>query len=242
VCALEREGLFAVDRVVTVSDYTRRRIAEHYGMDGRDIEVVHNGVDEFVGPQPMLGLSERWPRTVLFVGRLTAQKGPQYFLLAAERVLRSAPETRFILAGEGDMRGHLQAQAEELGIADRVLFTGFLSRFDLDRVYSLANVCVMTSVSEPFGLVALEAMKRGIPVIVPEHAGVTEVVRNCRTIDHQDVDGVARGIMEVLDYDRDGAEELAGNAAREVQQLTWAEAARKLIGIYESLPAARQRR
>jgi glycosyltransferase involved in cell wall biosynthesis len=241
VTALEKEGLAASDRIVAVSDYTRLRIAGSYGMDSRSVEVIHNGVDEFVHLSPRLGLSDRWPRTVLFVGRLTAQKGPQYFLLAAEKVLRSAPETRFILAGEGDMRERLQAQAEDMDIADKVLFTGFLSRFDLDRVYNLASVCVMTSVSEPFGLVALEAMKRGIPVIVPDHAGVTEVVRNCRRVDQRDVDAIAREILEVLDFDRQTAEELAENAAREVGELTWRQAARKLIGIYEQLSVAGQR-
>lgn len=235
VCALEKEGLFAADRVVSVSDYTRRRIADSYGLDPQRVEVVHNGVDEIAQPSPRLGLSDRWPRTVLFVGRLTAQKGPQYFMLAAERVLRSAPDTRFIMAGEGDMRAYLEGLARDMGIADSVLFTGFLSRFDLDRVYNLANVCVMTSVSEPFGLVALEAMKRGIPVIVPGHAGVAEVVRHCRLVDSWDVEGVAREILEVLNDDHRVADRMAENAAREVKDLTWRQAARKLIGVYEGL-------
>ncbi|MEE8372645.1 MAG: glycosyltransferase, partial [Dehalococcoidia bacterium] len=149
--------------------------------------------------------------------------------------------TRFIMAGEGDMRAYLEGLARDLGIADSVLFTGFLSRFDLDRVYNLANVCVMTSVSEPFGLVALEAMKRGIPVIVPEHAGVAEVVRHCRLVDYWDVEGVAREILEVLNDDHRIADRMAENAAREVKDLTWRQAARKLIGVYEGLAVGGRR-
>lgn len=235
ICALEKEGLVAADRVVAVSRYTRERIAKCYRVDPGRVTVVPNGTDETVplslGHRP----NESSPKTALFVGRLTAQKGPQYFLLAAEKVLRSAPETRFIVVGDGDMRGYLQDMARDLRIADRVLFTGFLTRFDLDRVYGLASVCVLTSVSEPFGLVALEAMKRGIPVIVPTGAGVTEVVRRCVLVDYWDVDGIAGAILDVLNNRDRLADELAVNGAREARKLTWKRAARKLVGVYEEM-------
>lgn len=236
ICAIEKEGLLAADRVIAVSRYTRRRITEIYRMDPRKVEVIHNGINEDAHLSTRLGLSEHRPKTVLFVGRLTAQKGPQYFLLAAERVLKSAPDIRFLIVGDGDMRSHLEKMVEKLGITDRVLFTGFLSQFDLDRVYTLANVCVMTSVSEPFGLVVLEAMKHGVPVIVPRHAGVTEVVRHCLRIDYWDIDSIAEEILAVINNDS-LAEELARNAAQEVAKLTWKRAARKLITVYHRLSA-----
>jgi len=240
VCALEGEGLRAANHVITVSSYTRQQIAENYRLAPGRTEVIHNGIDEIVHFSPRLSLSERWPKTALFVGRLTAQKGPQYFLSAAERVLRSAPDTRFIIVGDGDMRSYLEQLAKELRITDRVLFTGFLSRFDLERVYTLANVCVSTSVSEPFGLVALEAMKHRVPVIVPRHAGVTEVVRHCVQIEYWDVDGIADAILDILSNHDSLAEELSRNAAQEVRKLTWERAARKVIGVYQGLSAPSQ--
>ena len=242
LCALEKEGLLAGNRVIAVSRYTRRRILESYGIDSRKVRVIHNGVDTDAPPSTRVGPSEHRPKTVLFAGRLTAQKGPQYFLLAAERVLKSAPDTRFVIAGDGDERSHLERMTEELGIEDRVLFTGFLSQFDLDRVYSLASVCVMTSVSEPFGLVALEAMRRGIPVIVPKQAGVTEVVRYCLRVDYRNVDGIAAKVLALIDDRKHLGSVLAGNAMHEVANVTWREAARKLIKIYCGLSAQGQRR
>jgi glycosyltransferase involved in cell wall biosynthesis len=240
VCALEKEGLLAADRVIAVSRYTGQRVAENYGIDPHKVKVIHNGIDEDVHLSARLRPSEHRPKTVLFVGRLTAQKGPQYFLLAAEKVLRSAPNTRFLIVGDGDMRSHLEKMAEELGITDRVLFTGFLSRFDLDRVYTLASVCVMTSVSEPFGLVALEAIQHGVPVIVPQHAGVTEVIKHCVRADYWDIDGIAAEILAVVNNNNSLADELTGNAAQEVTKLTWKQAAKKLIGVYRGLLAESQ--
>jgi len=238
VCNLEKEGLLAADRVIAVSRYTRRRICENYRVDPRKVTVVHNGVDETIRPSTRLDTAEKRPKIVLFAGRLTAQKGPQYFLLAAEKVLKVASDVRFFIVGDGDERSHLEKMAAEMNITDSVLFTGFLSRFDLDRIYALASVCVMTSVSEPFGLVALEAIWRGVPVIVPRHAGVTEVVRHCLRVDYWDVDGIAAAILAVIGNHSSLADELTTKAAREVRKLTWKKAARRLIGIYRELPAA----
>ena len=235
VCALEKEGLLAADRVIAVSRFTRQRIAENYGIDPHKVEVIHNGIDDDACLSTRLSPSEYRPKTVLFAGRLTAQKGPQYFLLAAERVLESDPDLRFLVVGDGDMRCHLEKMAEELGIADNVRFLGFLSQFDLSRVYSLASVCIMTSVSEPFGLVALEAMKRWIPVIIPRHAGVTEVIKHCLRIDYWDIDSIAEKILAVVNSHDSLAEELARGAAQEATRLTWIRAARKLVHVYHGL-------
>ena len=237
VCALEKEGLLAADQVIAVSRYTRQEITENYGIDPLKVEVVHNGIDEDIHPSTRLNPGEHRPKIVLFVGRLTAQKGPQYFLLAAKRVLQSDPNMRFLVVGDGDMRCHIEKMAEELGIAGNVLFSGFLSQSELDRVYTLSSVCVMTSISEPFGLVALEAMQRGVPVIVPRQAGVTEVVRHCIRVDYWDIDSIARGILAVVNNHNYLAEELSQNAAREVVRLTWKRAARKLISVYYRLSA-----
>lgn len=237
ICALEKNGLLAADQVIAVSRYTKQRIAEVYGIDPHKVKVIHNGIDKDIHVSARLTLGEHRPKIVLFVGRLTAQKGPQYFLLAAKRALESDTNMRLVIAGDGDMRCHLEAMAVELGIADRVLFTGFLSQFDLDRIYTLASVCVMTSVSEPFGLVALEAMRHGVPVILPRHAGVAEVVRNCLRVDYWDIDGIAYRIIAVVSGRDSLAQELSRNAAQEVTRLTWNRAARKLVRIYHGLSA-----
>lgn len=237
ICALEKNGLLAADQVIAVSRYTKQRIAEVYGIDPHKVKVIHNGIDNDIAVSARLTLGENRPKIVLFVGRLTAQKGPQYFLLAAKRALEWDTNMRLVIAGDGDMRCHLEEMAVELGIADRVLFTGFLSQFDLDRIYTLASVCVMTSVSEPFGLVALEAMRHGVPVILPRHAGVAEVVRNCLRVDYWDIDGIAEEILAVVNNRDSLARELSRNAAQEVTRLTWNRAARKLVHIYHGLSA-----
>ena len=232
ICALEKEGLVAADQIIAVSRYTRQRIAENYGIAPYKIRVIHNGIDKDTCLATKLNPSEHRLEIVLFVGRLTAQKGPQYFLLAAKRALQSNPDLRFLVVGDGDMRCHLEKMAEESGIADKVFFAGFLSQFELSRVYTLASVCVMTSISEPFGLVALEAMQHGVPVIVPRHAGVTEVVRHCLQVDYWDIDSIAREMLAVVNNRNSLAEELTKNAARAVAKLTWEKAAKKLIAVY----------
>jgi glycosyltransferase involved in cell wall biosynthesis len=235
VCAIEQEGLSTADWVVAVSEYERQRIADSYVVDLSRLSVIHNGVEEVHVTTAPPSMQEAPRGRVLFVGRLTAQKGPQYFLLAAVKVLDVLPETRFLVVGEGDMHDHLRDMACELGIRDKLLLTGFLSKFDLDRVYAMSDVCVMTSVAEPFGMVALEAMSRGIPTVVPREAGVAEAVQNCIRIDYWDADMVAGVILEVLE-NRDGiADRLARDGAAEARRLTWDLAARRVRQIYETL-------
>ncbi len=243
ICALEKEGLIAADQVITVSRYTKQQVIKNYGVCPRKVKVIHNGIDKdihLLSPAIMENVAMKQScshrtKIVLFVGRLTVQKGPQYFLLAAKRVLEFAPELHFLIVGDGDMRYYLERMVNDLGIADNVRFLGFLSQFDLSRIYTLASVCVMTSVSEPFGLVALEAMQHGVPVIIPRHAGVTEVVKCCLRVDYWDIDSIAEGILTMVNNRDSLAEELSNGATQEVARLTWEKAAKKLIGIYHEL-------
>ena len=235
ICALEKEGIFSADRVIAVSEYARAQIVYNYDIDSGSVDIVYNGTDEIKCSPPYSIRVERRPATVLFAGRLTAQKGPHYFLLAAEVVLRSAPDTRFIVAGEGDLRGDLENIAVGLGIGDSVNFAGFLSRFDLERVYDRADVCVMTSISEPFGIVALEAAVRGIPLIVPPHAGVTEVLQHCMRVDPWDTERVAGSILDIINNRNSLADDLSQIAIREARALTWERAALRIMEIYREL-------
>ncbi len=237
VCAIEQEAVSAADWIIAVSEYERQRIADSYVVDLSRLSVIHNGVEEAHVTTAPPSMREDPRRRVLFVGRLTAQKGPQYFLMAAAKVLEVLPEARFLVVGEGDMHDRLRDMAFELGIGDKLLLMGFLSRFDLDRVYAVSDVCVMTSVSEPFGMVALEAMSRGIPTVVPREAGVAEAIQNCVRIDYWDAESVAGVILEILE-NRDGiADRLARDGAAEAGRLTWDLAARRVRRIYETLMA-----
>ena len=195
----EREGLRAADRVIANSHVTKRQVVESYGVHEDVVDVVHWGIEprdagDRRGVSPF---GEDVP-TVLFLGRLAMQKGPDYFIKAAARVAAVRADVRFIVAGTGDMMEHLMLECVRLGIADRVHFTGGISREDAERLYRIATVCVMPSVSEPFGLVALESLRAQTPVIVSKRAGVNEAIANLLTVEFWDIDDMADKILAVV--------------------------------------------
>jgi glycosyltransferase involved in cell wall biosynthesis len=228
VFAIEQAGMRAADRVVTVS----RRVAEtciaRYGVDPGRVRVLYNGVDpdrDSRGPGvPLRPL-------VLFLGRVTLQKGPEYFLRAAKRVLEIEPAAHFVLAGTGDQLPRMIEMAAELGLGSRVLFPGFVDRDRAAQLYASADVFVMPSVSEPFGIVPLEAMDRGVPVIVSRQSGVSEVLRNALKVDFWDVDDLAGKIAAALRYPS-LANELSGQGLSEVGQLSWDAVAEQTQQLY----------
>ncbi|MGE5276170.1 MAG: glycosyltransferase family 4 protein, partial [Acidobacteriota bacterium] len=175
---------------------------------------------------------------VLFAGRLTRQKGPDYFLEAAALVAREIPGARFAVAGAGDRLAALRESARALGLGRKVAFTGFLPAAELDRLYARADVYVMPSASEPFGLAALEALQHGTPVILSREAGVSEVVRNVLRVDFGDVRELASKILSVLLFSP-LRRALSARGRREVSHLSWREAAQRVLAVYaELLPAA----
>lgn len=220
----EREGMLAADRVVANSEALRRVCIERYGIPAGKVDVVHWGIDGDEAPPdgprenpflpPNAGPARRVP-IILFLGRVTWQKGPDYFVELAGRVARHAPEAKFILAGQGDMLPGLIRRAAELGIADRIHFTGGVHGAQVTRLYRMADVCVMPSVSEPFGLVALESLRLGTPCVIPKTAGVAEVVRHTFKADFWDVEAMTTQIVALLRYPvlRD---EMSDNARREL--------------------------
>lgn len=232
---LERRALAAADRVVAVSRYTARVLAERYGVSPEKIRVVHNAV----GPRerfPGLPIGSEDP-VVLFAGRITYQKGPEYFVEAAARVAREIPNVRFAVAGAGDRRSDMARRAAEHGIAANFVFTGFLPPGELDRLYAGADVFVLPSVSEPFGLAALEALQHGTPAIVSRGAGVSEVVRNILRVDFGDVDDLASKILSVLLYPP-LARTLGREGLAEVKRLSWRDAAEKCLDVYREVQGA----
>lgn len=225
ICRLEHEGMMAADRIVANSHALRRTCVERYGIPASRIDVVHWGIDsdgipDTEPPAPLFqrpsirGRSAR-PPMVLFLGRVTWQKGPGYFIETAARVAPHVPAARFVVAGQGDLLPYLMDRAAELGIADRVHFAGGVHGAEVHRLYRAADVCVMPSVSEPFGLVALESLRHGTPCVIPRTAGVAEVVSNTFKLDFWDIEGMADRIVGLLRYPELRAE-LSENARREL--------------------------
>ncbi len=233
--AIEKAGMEGADLVVTVSRRVRDTCVEKYFIDPAKIRVVHNGVESWAPGRE----ASPWERTggrkvVLFLGRVTLQKGPDYFLEAARRVLSVRPDVAFIMAGNGDMLPRMVERAAELGIASNVLFAGFVSREEALRLYRLADVYVMPSVSEPFGVAPLEAMTQGVPVIVSRQSGVAEVVRHAIKVDFWDVEDLAAKLVAALSYPT-MARQLRDEGPREAARLNWDAAAERMIGVYDEL-------
>lgn len=234
----EREGIIAADRVISVSNFTKEVLVRNYGVNADKIEVVHNGIDvngkQSTQKSGILELKKLGYKIVLFVGRITIMKGADYLIYAAKKVLEYNPKVIFVLAGAGDMEGQIMKQAAELGISNKVLFPGFLRGEELATAYRSADLFVMPSVAEPFGMVPLEALLYGTPVLISKTSGVSEVLKNALKTDFWDVDDMADKILSVISY-KSLHDELAVNGARDVTTCSWGKAANKCIGIYSSL-------
>jgi glycosyltransferase involved in cell wall biosynthesis len=234
VYAIERAGMRGADVVVAVS----RRIADtciaRYGVDPARIRVVYNGVDP---DREERGAGLPLRPLVLFLGRVTLQKGPEYFLRAAQRVLELEPAAHFVLAGTGDQLPRMIEHAAELGLGRRVLFPGFVDRARAAELYASADVFVMPSVSEPFGIVPLEAMDRGVPVIVSRQSGVSEVLQHALKVDFWDVEDLAGKIVAALRY-RGLARQLRQSGRDEVAGLSWDAVAEQTHRLYEEVSRA----
>lgn len=237
VYAIEREGFHRADRIIAVSGYTRNMIVNRYGVAPDLVSVVHNGVDisgSSAVAQHLDWLKQSGKKLVLFVGRITMQKGPDYFLHAASLVIRHDPDTLFIMSGSGDMERQMMMLSAHLGISDHILFTGFLRGRELESCYRAADVFVMPSVSEPFGIAALESMAYDTPVIVSKQSGVAELLTHALKADFWDTQEIAHKILAVLRY-RSLGQQLSTYGHDEVQEYTWEKAANECARVYNSL-------
>ena len=239
---IERRGLHGAMRVVAVSQLTRNVISSRYGVPEQRIEVVYNGVDlEPTQGEHMTGIQSR-DKIVLYFGRITYQKGPEYFIAAAKRVLDIMPDVKFVVAGSGDQAKGMIEMAAHLGIGHKVLFTGFLRGKDIQRVFALADLYVMPSVSEPFGIAPLEAMGHNVPVIISKSSGVSEVLSHALKVDFWDTDDMANKIIAVLRHPP-LQRTLQEHGAFEVRRLTWDGAAQRCDAVYRAaIDEMRQRR
>jgi glycogen synthase len=230
---LERFGLEAADRVIAVSHYTKKMIVGRYGIAPEKISVVYNALNQREAGETYRTLRAGDDKVVLFMGRITFQKGPDYFIDAAARVLKEMPEVTFIMAGSGDMMPRMVERVAELKIGKRFHFTGFLQGRQVEEAFAGADLYVMPSVSEPFGLAPLEAMMYDVPVIISRQSGVSEILKHALKVDFWDVDELADKMIAVLKYPP-LAGELVERAREELKNLRWEKAAQKILEVYNS--------
>ncbi len=230
---IEKLGFEHADKIIAVSEFTKKKIIEHYKIPAEKIEVVHNSIiKEFQDHQRTAYLKNK--KNVLFLGRITMQKGPEYFIKAASRVLEIEPTVNFIMAGDGDMLGQMVTLSHELKIQDNIIFTGFLRGNDIDKAFQSADVFVMPSVSEPFGLVALEAIHNGTPVIMSKQSGVAETIPNSLKVDFWDTDEIANQILMTLKYQA-LSNELTKMSKHDLNRLSWHGQTKKIKDIYHTI-------
>ncbi|MFH1614017.1 MAG: glycosyltransferase family 4 protein [Planctomycetota bacterium] len=235
---IERKGMHAASRVIAVSNLTRNTIISRYAVPPAKVEVVHNGVERNGKlcslQQAVINKDEK---LVLFLGRITMQKGPEYFLAAAKKVLEVIENVKFVMVGSGDMMHRAVELAAHLGIGHKVLFTGFLRGNDVAAIYKMADLYVMPSVSEPFGIAPLEALDHDVPVIISKQSGVSEVLKHALKVDFWDIEEMANKIIAVLKYPPLQMT-LREQGNFEVRRLRWQDSAGRCVKIYEDLVAS----
>ena len=234
IVAVEHQGLENATRVVAVSYYTRGLINRVHHTPLDKISVVHNGVYARETVEAYTEQRRTTGPVVLFLGRVTFQKGPEYFVQAAAKVLEHVPDAVFVMAGSGDMLPGMKAMVDDLGITDSFRFPGFVRGAELERTFSTADVYVMPSVSEPFGIAPLEAMSYDRPVIVSKQSGVSEVLRNALKVDFWDVDKMSSQIVALLELP-ELRRVIVERAREEIRHIHWDAAAEKLVPVYESV-------
>jgi glycosyltransferase involved in cell wall biosynthesis len=231
---IERRGMHAAMKVIAVSYLTKNLITHHYGIDPGKVEVVYNAIESngSTGFDPEQYSIHKDEKIVLFLGRITMQKGPEYFLAAAKRVLDVMDNVKFVMAGSGDMIRRTIEMAASMGIGHKVLFTGFLRGADVEKVFKMADLYVMPSVSEPFGIAPLEAMSHDVPVIISKQSGVSEVLAHALKVDFWDINEMANKIVAVLRHPP-LASTLRQHGNFEVKRLNWTDAAKACLQVYQ---------
>ncbi|MDZ7744069.1 MAG: glycosyltransferase family 4 protein [Bacteroidota bacterium] len=234
VFEIEKKGMMEADRVITVSNLTRKTVIEKYGIDPEKIVTIYNAVEP-TDKSHLESINKAVPeKVVTFLGRITFQKGPDYFVEAAKKVIDKDPNVRFVMAGTGDMMNKMVKRVAELRIGTRFHFTGFLHGPDVDRMLAQSDVFVMPSVSEPFGIVPLEAMRSNVPVVISRQSGVAEILKHALKVDFWDVDAMADCIYGLINYE--GLSKMFRKYGKdEVDNLKWENAAYHTKNVYLSL-------
>ena len=239
VYGIERNGMDNADCIMCVSELTRQTVINHYGQDPAKCFAMHNAVyplapelQEIVDQR--LPYKDRKEKVVTFLGRIPMQKGPEYFIEAAKRVLERTNNVRFCFAGSGDMMNDMINMAAAYGIADRCHFPGFMKGKQVFEIFRDSDVYVMPSVSEPFGISPLEAMQSGVPSIISKQSGCAEILNNVIKVDYWDTNAIADAIYSIIKYPA-MYKQLQEQGLEEVNQITWDRAGAKVINIYNNL-------
>ncbi len=230
---IERQGLHCADAIIAVSQFTKNIVLSRYGIADEKVTVVYNAIEKsgktvYNDVDAPIKSGEK---VVLFLGRITMQKGPDYFIAAAKKVLDHVENVKFVMAGSGDMARRMIEMAAEYGIGHKVLFTGFLRGADVDKAFRMADLFVMPSVSEPFGLVPLEALRNDVPVLISKQSGVAEVLNHVLKVDFWDVDEMANKIIAVLKH-TPLQTTLREYGNYEVRKFSWQQSAQKCVEVY----------
>jgi glycogen synthase len=232
VFAIEKRGMEMADKVITVSEFTRNTVIRKYNISPLKVITVHNAVEPFAKSE----IKNLWKigtndKIVTFLGRITSQKGPGYFIEAAYQVLQKTDNVRFVMAGNGDLMEKIIRYVARLRISDKFHFTGFLRGDDVYRMYAMSDLYVMPSVSEPFGISPLEAIQSNVPVIISKQSGVSEVIYNAIKVDFWDIEAMADAVYGILNYNA-LSNILKNNSKKEVEKLKWKDVACKIKDIY----------
>ena len=231
---IERDGMIHADHIITVSNLTRRTVIERYGIDPAKVTTVHNAVTPLSEDLLNIQVPKPKEKVVTFLGRITMQKGPEYFVEAAAKVLKNNHNVRFVMAGSGDMMDKMITLAAERGIADRFHFPGFQKGKQVYEMLKASDVYVMPSVSEPFGISPLEAMQMGVPSIISKQSGCAEILDNVIKTDYWDIDAMADAINSIVTnpalYNQ-----LREDGLKEVNRITWDKAGKKVIDVYNKV-------
>lgn len=232
---IERLGMDMADRIVAVSNYTRDIIIARYAQDPDKIVTIYNATEKHAVSRPLRSGAVERP-LVTFLGRITYQKGPEYFIEAARMVLQRGKDVSFIMAGDGDLLPRMKSLVAALGIADHFTFPGFIDAAGVAELFARSDVYVMPSVSEPFGIAALEAINAQVPTIISSNCGLAELVDSVIKLAPDDCAGIADAIVRLID-DPAYALRLAAGASGELRKVSWDESAGSLKGLYAELVA-----
>lgn len=239
VFAIEKDGMNNADHIITVSNLTRNTVIEKYGIDPAKVTTVHNAVIPLSDELLNLKRTTSKDKVITFLGRITMQKGPEYFVEAAAKVLNKNRNVRFVMAGGGDMEEAMIRLAAKHGIADRFHFTGFLRGKEVYQMFRDSDVYVMPSVSEPFGISPLEAMEMGVPSIISKQSGCAEILDNVIKTDYWDVDAMADAMHSII-TNKALYNTLRDRGIEEIHNITWEKAGKKVIDIYKKVIDARK--
>lgn len=231
VYRIEKAGMEAADMVITVSNLTKKIVETKYGIDPSKVSTVYNAITfaEVNKNSIIKGVDDK---IVTFLGRVTYQKGPEYFVDVAKKILGTNPNVRFVMAGNGDMLNYIVRKVAKEHIAHKFHFTGFLNQEEVKNMLAISDVYIMPSISEPFGISPLEAMFSKVPVIISKQSGVAEILKNAIKVDYWDVDATADAINAILNY-KSINKQLIEDGAIEVSNLKWTDVAKKLITVYK---------